>query len=114
MKNKLILLLSLFLICLFFFGCKTKKKSILSDQELITKWKIEKTTIKEIEFNTNFGWFVDLNNERWQKFKSNFKKGDEIWIYQSPPITWEKLMGTQGYAIFRKGKLILLYETLRN
>ena len=59
-------------------------------------------------------WAVDPKDPIWKTFKDKVLTGDEIWAFSSPGPTWEKLMGWQGYAIFRNGKLIDTYTTIEN
>jgi hypothetical protein len=84
-------------------------------QDVIPKgWLKEKTTIEKAEQNhlvtdrrlgpkpVPFGFI----NARWEKFKAGIKIGDELWEFESPGKSWEKLAGRAGFCIVRAGRII--------
>jgi hypothetical protein len=44
-----------------------------------------------------------FHHERWRRFTSRMKEGDELWEFCSPPATWERLAGRKGLCIVRGG-----------
>jgi len=68
---------------------------LVSDQMLITRWKQKQLTPQD---------FAGKPEEEW--VKANFQEGDEIWSYCSPPLTWQNMAGSEGFAIFRNGWLV--------
>jgi hypothetical protein len=46
--------------------------------------------------------------------KAAIQTGDEIWIFCSPPKTWEALMGRRGIVLLREGKEIAEVVTVMN
>jgi hypothetical protein len=51
----------------------------------------------------------DLEDKQWLQFKSQVRKGDEIWYYKSPMETWTEWFprcGREGYALVRDDKVI--------
>jgi hypothetical protein len=83
-----------------------------SDEDLITRWKVRKVTIAEAEAGKTK---LDKPSGReWKRFVSGILPGDEVWYFCSPRKTWENLMGSRGYAIFRAGKLVDHFTTLEN
>jgi len=40
--------------------------------------------------------------------------GDELYNFSSPPIAWEKMMGTGGYVILRNGTVVHAIMTVCN
>lgn len=77
-------------------------------------WLKEKTTIEKAEQNhlvtdrrlgpkpVPFGFI----NARWEKFKAEIRNGDELWVFESPGESWEKLAGRTGFCIVREGRII--------
>jgi hypothetical protein len=41
--------------------------------------------------------------DKWEKFTSCYRAGDEIWVYVSD---WNKKYGREGYAIVRSGEIV--------
>lgn len=128
MKNK-ILILVLFVLTASYSTCvlsqekADKKPEIITDEYLISLWRIEKITSEDIDKHycktypnkekCEKGYKLSETSE-WKEFISKYQENDELWFYMSPPETWETLMGSQGYAIFRNGKVIAYFTTLLN
>ncbi len=121
----MIKIISLFFIVLFILvGCnsstktniKSKRIDIYDDndllnQSLITAWKDTAYTL--IEFKKQI--IKSRKDEKYfREIINKYQKGDLIWYYNSPPVTWDNLMGASGYALFRKGKLIINIDTVIN
>lgn len=49
---------------------------------------------------------VMSEREAYSLFGRTMKPGDEIWLYSSPPESWENLCGRSGYALVREGEVI--------
>lgn len=45
-------------------------------------------------------------NASWEKFKAGIRIGDELWEFESPGESWEKLAGRSGLCIVREGRII--------
>jgi len=77
-------------------------------------WLKKKTTIEKAEQGhlvtdrrlgpkpVPFGFI----NARWEKFKAVIRIGDELWEFESPAESWEKLAGRAGFCIVREGRII--------
>jgi len=86
------------------------------------KWLKKKTTAERAEQDhlvkdeslgpipVPFGF----QHERWLRFKSQMKDGDELWEFSSPPITWKLLVGRAGLSIVRNGKIVDSIVTMMN
>ena len=69
-----------------------------------------KTSVAQVEASTRL-W---VPPPVWEQFKSQMKKGDELWEYSSPPETWRMYMGQAGIALVRRGKVVARLVTARN
>ncbi len=38
--------------------------------------------------------------------RTNMQQGDELWHYKTPMRYWRELYGSEGYAIYRDGKIV--------
>jgi hypothetical protein len=45
----------------------------------------------------------EVGRHRWNAFQAAIRPGDEIWLFCSPPRTWEALMGSRGLVLLRNG-----------
>ena len=100
--STLFIVLSLIVGCAYQpFGKRDSTPS--ADQIRITQWKSRQLSVMD---------FSGKSEEKWVKI--NFREGDEIWYFISPPPTWEHKMGREGYAIFRKGNLVAKLITRMN
>ena len=45
-------------------------------------------------------------NSRWETLKATMRPGDELWEFESPGESWEKLAGRAGLCIMREGQII--------
>jgi hypothetical protein len=75
-----------------------------SDEELISRWKIQVVTITDIEAGKTK--FDKPTGKAWEKFKASVRPGDEVWYFCSPGETWQHLAGWRGYAVFRDGRVV--------
>jgi hypothetical protein len=64
-------------------------------------WLMERVRAEEVEENIN-------------PLRNSMESGDELWLYRSPPRTWEQKCGEQGYVIVRKGKPTMKLVTAVN
>lgn len=55
-----------------------------------------------------------FQNEEWLRLKSQMLTGDILQEFKSPPDTWERLAGRQGFALVRDGKVIDTIVTMLN
>jgi hypothetical protein len=86
------------------------------------KWLQKKTTTEKAEQDhlvkdERLGpWPVPFGfqHERWLRFKSQMKDGDELWEFSSPPITWKYLAGRAGLSIVRNDKIVDSIVTIMN
>jgi hypothetical protein len=44
-----------------------------------------------------------FNNAKWEDLKSEMQPGDELWIFSSPPESWQAHAGRSGIALVRNG-----------
>ena len=42
----------------------------------------------------------------WHKLKTDSREGDELWAFENPSSTWERLGRHNGYALVRNGKIL--------
>jgi hypothetical protein len=49
-----------------------------------------------------FGWAAS----KWHELLAQMQPGDELWEYDSPREDWDRLMGSQGIALVRGGRVI--------
>lgn len=110
----------------------TIKESSKIEEYIKGEWSLDKCKdFSDIDCMSKFGWDykeVSLNKvkrklkgataKRFIKERDNFlnkyKDGDKIYFFNSPPKTWEKLMGRQGYMIFRSDTCIATLITGMN
>jgi hypothetical protein len=65
-------------------------------------WLAEPITFREIE--------AQLPDDHpafapeWEAFKAEMVEGDELWMWGTPPESWEHLCGRGGYVIVRDGE----------
>jgi|ERR1700722_1199360 hypothetical protein len=97
------------------------------EQSVIPKaWLKEKTTVEESEA-ANPGITDDrtkrfpdtakpfgFQNREWEEFKALVLPGDELWVFSSPPDSWEHLAGRSGVALVRGGVPIRILVTMMN
>lgn len=65
--------------------------------------------------------FLSVDNEQVisvdfakSMFRDSMLSDDEIWLYSSPPESWQMLCGRSGYALVREGEVIDTFLTLMN
>jgi hypothetical protein len=108
------------------------KNSSKNEEFIKGEWGLDKCEdFSDIDCMSKFGWdfkeelLINVKNElkgatvkRFIEERNNFlnmyKDGDKIYIFTSPPKTWENLMGRQGYMIFRSDSCIATIITLLN
>jgi hypothetical protein len=73
------------------------------------EWLVRQISISEAEDHE-----VVPDTPWWNDLKAAIKHGDEIWIFCSPPITWEVMMGRRGVVLLRNGKEIARVVTVMN
>ena len=86
------------------------KSQDISDEALVTHWRDKQVTISQIEAGNE----SPKGSAEWDRFKRKMKSGDELWHFCSPGPTWEKLMGWEGYAVFRGTRLVETFTTKEN
>ena len=55
-----------------------------------------------------------FSNREWRELLAEIQDGDELLDFSSPPETWEQLMGWEGYALVRQGKVVEIIGTAMN
>lgn len=55
-----------------------------------------------------------FKHKEWAKFRAQFQKGDELWIFSSPKETWAGLCGRAGFAIVRDGEVVDVFVSVLN
>jgi hypothetical protein len=73
-------------------------------------WLQEQISLDVIEMKLE----GETNHPNWQKLKRLAQKGDEFWLFRSPPATWPKKLGAMGYALVREGKPIASFTIVRS
>ncbi len=72
-------------------------------------WLVRPVSILEAEDHEGL-----RSMERWNDLTAVIQPGDEIWLFCSPPRTWEVMMGREGYVLLRNGKEIDRVVTVMN
>ena len=82
----------------------------------LTTDQIEKEALAAWEKAGSIGHrpMMRSGNETWEEFKASLKVGDHLVLMSSPPETWRKLAGLEGYAIIRNGKIVAWVTTAMN
>ena len=94
-------------------GCASEshhKSKDISDETLVSRWRDKQVTLSQIETASE----SPKGSAEWGRFKAKMKSGDELWHFCSPGPTWEKMMGWEGYAIFRGNRLVDTFTTKEN
>ena len=116
--SRLTALLIFFLIQPYAFADNPCPKS----DDLIMSWMQKRITVEEAEAANlvtderlgpdpvPFGFI----NDDWKKLLSLMREGDELWEFDSPPETWEKLAGRRGIALVRECRVLYTIITLMN
>ncbi len=72
-----------------------------------TEWLSEKVTVAQAEAaNMDGGRAFGYQHLKWERLKQAMTAGDELWEFCSPEHTWTHLMGRQGYAVVRSGRIV--------
>jgi len=90
------------------------KRDCICDQCLITRWRSRKLSVEQAEQEIKQDMAHPLFQAEWKRFVAKMRPGYELWFYRSPGKTWEKLMGSEGYAIFDGKRLVADFETRMN
>jgi hypothetical protein len=72
-------------------------------------WLVRQISIQQAEDHEEV---LGLNG--WNTLKAAIQPGDDIWIFCSPPKTWNALMGRRGIVLLREGKEIAKVVTVMN
>lgn len=80
---------------------KTNTRMTLKDlnKKEWTDFRIFRPEMIGTEYDHRGGFIKD----KWEKFTSHYRAGDEIWAYLSD---WDRKDGRMGYAIVRNGEII--------
>ena len=76
-------------------------------------WEYKEKSLKHVKRKLKKATSEIFIKER-DDFYSKYKEGDIIYFYNSPKITWERMMGRQGYMIIRNDTLVADITTLLN
>ncbi len=73
----------------------------------LTIAQIEKESLEKIREYSDvpqvpFGY----ENDKWNKLKSQYKKGDEFYFFGSDPVSWAYLRGELGYVLIRDNEVV--------
>ena len=60
--------------------------------------------------NLPFGFI----NDRWERFKSNIRPGDQLVSYSTSKTAWRKRAGESGYAIIRSACVVEVFTTVQS
>jgi len=71
-------------------------------------WKIEQSSIDTVKdvYEKRKQKKQSLVSRKLERMLTQFQEGDEIWHFDTPPATWEELMGCEGYMLIRNQKKI--------
>lgn len=87
-------------------GCEIKDICSATMGEFVTCWRKEKVTIEDAKAALDA-----LKHSLTSRFVQTYREGDDVWHYISPEETWKAGVGSEGYAIFRNGKLAGAVQT---
>ncbi len=89
---------------------------VTGDGPVPFEWLIRRITVEEAEatHTPRGGKPFGFLNAKWEALKSRLRAGDELWIYRSPPASWEDLHGRMGVAVVRNGTVIDSIVTAMN
>jgi hypothetical protein len=86
------------------------RSSSVSDEALVSRWRDKQVTLSQMnDLDGSWKGYAD-----WSRFRGRMKSGDEMWHFCSPKPMWAKLMGWEGYAIFRDGRLVDTFTLSEN
>jgi len=79
-------------------------------------WKVRQITVEEAERENpplldddRTGRFPHIRkpfgflSEKWEALKAQIQPGDELWEYESPAESWQRLAGRAGIVLLRRG-----------
>jgi len=75
------------------------------EKELIELYE-EASTIRKKVYNLNEKFENSEIGTDFARFKSQYKKGDEIYFFKSDKRSWIDLCGEEGYVLIRKNKFV--------
>ena len=55
-----------------------------------------------------------VTNDFWAEFKSFYRAGDRIKLYDSPIEDWDALCGREGVALIRDDRVVYTLDTAMN
>ncbi len=87
-------------------GCEVEDICNATMGEFMTCWRKEKVTIEAAKKALDAS-----SHPHAERFVETYQDGDEVWHYASPDGTWKFGLGSEGYAVFRDGKLAGAVET---
>jgi hypothetical protein len=57
---------------------------------------------------------ADYGDGDWAELRRQWREGDELWLFRTSGESWKQLMGWEGYALVRDGKVIGAVVTAQN
>lgn len=87
-------------------GCKIRDFCTADMSEFLECWRRKKVPLAEVRKSLEL-----QNHPQSQKFLSSYTEGDEIWHYRSPASSWKHHAGSEGFALYRNGRLVGAVQT---
>ena len=78
-----------------------------TDEEIILRCRSKTVSVDQVD--AQLGEWI-----QWKRLRAKLKPGDELWKFRTAGPTWEKMMGWEGYALFRNDKLVGSVTTREN
>lgn len=81
------------------------------------EWLVKRVDPVIVEKENTFPWhqkpFGDIAHY-WVKTKMVLSVGGELWEYNSPPETWERMCGEGGFCVVRNDEIVYYFTTVMN
>jgi hypothetical protein len=79
---------------------------------MVPQWLRRRAGVKELEDEHDVkGVPFGFCNGEWKALLSQMQSGDEAWTFSSPQEDWERMMGSEGIALVRRGQIVASFCT---
>lgn len=96
------------------FSPSLREKVRSSFEEFCEARRLEILRARPEWAGTEFDHPGGASRTAFDKFAKSFREGDEIWSFSSDEASWERLMGSAGYAIVRDGRIVEVIIDIMN
>lgn len=84
-----------------------KERLITTDVHELAKHELADSGVSDVDMQRLLA--VGLSPrwmEKWHAFIGQMVADDELWFFESPAETWNRLAGRTGYALVRSGHIV--------